>query len=615
MQRRTFLSGAVGLTGAMGLAAASASCATPPPPQTSTPAAVFDAALQRVQVELLSHEPEQATILGFSPADAGLDAAARWGAYGLLGRTARRARLEAVGAALRPFKPEDLDPVRARLRRVLLERSEGWLALEKAAGQGHLSPWGVIWGYELYPINQISGLHIGAPNLLINYHAVETTADADAYIARLETLGAALDGVIEETRADAAIAPPPRAVVEGAQAIVAAFLESSAADHPVVASYRARLAAAGLAGRYGDHAERAMRTHVQPAYQRLAAALAEIAPRAGDALGLHGRANGEEVYRLALRMQADTSLSPEEIHAIGLAETDRLARELGAACDQMGLPKGPLQDRLDALRTLPGQLYDNSDAGRAALLKDLADLVADADRRILSVFERAPQRAPVITRVPPFLEAFASGGGGQPPSLDGRKPGVYVINLKDMDNVARWSLPALTFHEATPGHIYEGEIAMSGGHPALQLFLARSNGFAEGWAMYAEKLAGELGLYEGRPGAEIGRLRSEMFRAARLVVDTGLHHYGWSQERAVAYMVNSGASRAPEARREIVRYAAWPGQAVGYKLGMRAIESARSQMQARDGAGFSIKRFHAAALATGGVPIPELLAAIATATP
>jgi uncharacterized protein (DUF885 family) len=607
MQRRTFL------TGAVGMAAASASCATQTLPESA--GAAFDQALRRVQSDLLSHEPEQATILGFSPADAGANVASRWGAYGLAGRQARRGRLEAVVAALRPFDASRLDPARARVRRVVLERSEGWLALERAAGQGHLSPWGVIWGFELYPINQISGLHIGAPNLLINYHAVETAADAEAYGARLETLGAALDAVVEEMRADAAIAPPPLAIVQGAMAIVAAFLAGAAADHPVIASFRVRLTAAGLPLAHAERAERAMLHRVQPAYERLAAALKDMASRAPDALGLSARRNGAETYQLALRMQADTSLTPEEIHAIGLEETDRLAREMAAACDRLGLPKGALQDRLDALSALPGQLYPNSDAGRAELLRDLAGLVVDADERILSVFERAPGRAPVITRVPPFLEAFASGGGGQPPSLDGRKPGVYVINLKDMDNVARWSLPALTFHEATPGHIYEGEIAMSGGHPALQLFLARSNGFAEGWAMYAEKLAGELGLYEGRQGAEIGRLRSEMFRAARLVVDTGIHHRGWTLERAVAFMVGSGASREAEARREVVRYAAWPGQAVGYKLGMLAIEHARRDAQARDGAGFSLKRFHAALLATGGVPIPELVAAVGAAQP
>ncbi len=602
MQRRTFL------TGAVGMAAVSASCATQASPESAV--AAFDQALRRVQIDLLSHEPEQATILGFSPSDAGANVLSRWGAYGLAGRQARRGRLEAVVTALRPFDVTQLDPTRARVRRVLLERSEGWLALERAAGQGHLSPWGVIWGFELYPINQISGLHIGAPNLLINYHAVETAADAEAYVARLKTLGAALDAVVEEMRADAAIAPPPFAIVQGAQAIVAAFLAGAAADHPVIASFRARLTASGLPLVYAERAERAMLQRVQPAYARLAAALQDLAPRAPEALGLSARRNGAETYQLALRMQADTSLTPDEIHSIGLEETDRLAREMAAACDRLGLPKGALQDRLDALSALPGQLYPNSDAGRAELLRDLAGLVIDADQRILRVFERAPARAPVITRVPPFLEAFASGGGGQPPSLDGRKPGVYVINLKDMDNVARWSLPALTFHEATPGHIYEGEIAMSGGHPALQLFLARSNGFAEGWAMYAEKLAGELGLYEGRQGAEIGRLRSEMFRAARLVVDTGIHHRGWTLERAVAFMVESGASREAEARREVVRYAAWPGQAVGYKLGMLAIERARRDAEARDGARFSLKRFHAALLATGGVPIPELVAAV-----
>lgn len=612
MRRRTFISGAAGL--AAGAASASDGTGARAAPSSTALNAAFDSALSRVQVDVLSHEPEQATILGFSPTDAGPDSLSRWGAYGLEGRDARTARLKAVSTALAPFDPARLDPIRARARRVLMERSEGWLALQSAAGQGGLSPWGVIWGFELYPINQISGLHIGAPNLLINYHPVHTDADAMAYVARLETLAAALDGVIDEMRADAAREPPPAVVVSGARAIVAAFMADDPPRHPVVASFRARLSAAALSPRHGDRAERALRATVLPAFGRLDGALEAIAPHAPETLGLAGRRNGPEIYRLALRMQADTDLHPEEIHRFGLEETSRLAAALAQACDRLGLPAGPLPDRLDALSALPGQLFPNSDQGRDQLLAELAALVAEADQSILNVFDQGPRRPPVISRVPPFLEAFASGGGGQPPSLDGRKPGIYVINLKDMANVPRWSIPALTFHEATPGHIYEGEIAMAGRHPALQLFLARSNAFAEGWAMYAEKLAAELGLYDSRPGGDIGRLRSEMFRAARLVVDTGIHHYGWTQSRAVAFMVDSGASREAEARREVVRYAAWPAQAIGYKLGMRAMEGARAALRARQGDRFSLKGFHSAVLGSGGLPLPELVASLAQET-
>lgn len=606
MRRRTFLEGAGGLTVGAALSPISALASA-----RADAAVAFDRALSRAQVGLLRHEPEQATILGFRAEDTGPRVLHRWGHYGVDGRTARRERLQAVVNLLQPFSETDLDPGRARIRRVLIERAQGWLDLERAAGQGHLSPWGVIWGYELYPVNQISGLHIGAPSLLINYQPVESRADADAYLDRLEGLGPALDDVIEEVTADARVLAPPRSILEGARSIAQSVVEAKPGDHPVIAAFRARLAASELPERYAAAAERAFATVVQPAYRRLLETLDALIPSAPEALSLAHRPNGEETYRLALRMQADTNLSPEEIHRIGLDEVRRLTEALNRACDALGLPAGAIPDRLSALTQRPGQLYPDTDEGRALLLSDLATLVDTANRAIPAAFDRQPARAPVIRRIPPFLEPFASGGGGQPPSLDGRKAGVYVINLRDMATVARWSLPALTFHEATPGHIYEGEIAMSGGHPSLQLFLARSNAFAEGWAMYSEVLAGELGLYDTVEGAEVGRLRSEQFRAARLVVDTGLHHFGWGYEQAVDYMVASGAARIPEAQREVLRYAAWPGQAVGYKLGMMALMEARDAIRARDGSAFALRDFHARILDTGGIPLPELLLAIA----
>ncbi|MBU6408027.1 MAG: DUF885 family protein, partial [Alphaproteobacteria bacterium] len=569
----------------------------------------FDQVLSQVQYGLLRHEPEQATILGFSERDSGPDALGRWGRYGLAGRSARRERLQQVAHRLGETTVDGLDEERAMTRAVVLERAQGWLDLEEACGQGHLSPWGVIWGFELYPVNQISGLHIGAPSLLINYHPLEARSDVRAYVRRLESLGAALDDVREEVLADAAMRPPPRLAVAGAIDVIDGFLASGGDAHPLIASLRARAQSGLMEYRPSDldAAARALDRSVFPAYRRLRDTLAELQPNAPEALGLAARAGGQDLYQRFLSMQADTSLSAAEIHRIGLEESARLAAELDAALAQEGLRDGGVQERLAQLSEAPGQVYEDSDAGREALLSDLRDMVREANESMRSAFADGPARLPEIRRVPQFLEAYASGGGGQPPSMNGRTPGVYVINLKDMSDVARWSLPALTYHEASPGHIYEGEIALSRRLPALRQFLARSNAFAEGWAMYAEKLAGELGLYADRRGGEIGRLQSELFRAERLVVDTGLHHYGWSFEEAVARMVASGAASESVARREVVRYAVWPGQAVGYKLGMINIEAARARMRERHGADFDLRRFHSHLLHSGGLPIERLV--------
>lgn len=569
-------------------------------------AAGFADVLAAVQAGLLEHEPEQATILGF--ADIGADAHQRLGEYGAAGRAARRARLQEVVLRLGAIPEAGLGAEDRTTRAVILDRARGWLDLEAACGQGHLSPWGVIWGYELYPINQISGLHIGAPSLLINYQPLATRRDATAYLNRMAALGPAMDGVLEEVQADAARRAPPRQVIAGAMEVIDAFLAVDPDSHPLVASFEARLVAAqiGNAASLTMQAAAVLRNQVYPAYQRMREALGAVLQTAPEPLGLAHWPQGQDLYQKCLWMQADTRLPAEEVHRIGLEETSRLASALDVALREEGLDRGGLQERLAALTARPSQRYESSDAGRQLLLEDLQAMVREAELRMASVFEVKSARPPAIRRIPPFLEAYASGGGGQPPSMNGQNPGVYVINLKDMSDVARWSLPALTYHEASPGHIYEGEVALGQNLPALRLFLARSNAFAEGWGLYAEALAAELGLYAAYPAGKIGWLQSELFRAVRLVIDTGLHHYGWSFEEAVARMVESGAATENVARREVLRYAVWPGQAVGYKLGQLEILAARERMRRRHGERFDLRVFHSRLLNTGGLPIPQL---------
>jgi len=570
--------------------------------------AQFDEELATVQHALLSHEPEQATLLGFSDKDAGDGYLSRWGAYGEAGRRERRGRLEAVAGVLRGFDPERLDPTRRMTRDVLLDRASGWLDLEEACGVGGLSPWGVIWGYELYPVNQISGFHIGAPSLLINQQPLASPEDAETYLARLAGMADALDAVGLEARVDAQRFPVPSRIVAGAIAVVEDFVAPAGRAHPLAASFAARLEAGSIAGgdRFADRAERILLEEVYPAYHRLRTVLLEIQKTGQEALGLASRARGDELYQAFLHMQADTALTAAEIHAIGRQETERLASQLDSALRAVGLATGPIQARLADLSTRPGQLYANSAEGREALLADLRKMVAQVNERMLIAFDGTPQRPAEIRPVPSFLDKYASGGGGQPPAMNGRTPGVFTINLREMENTPLWGLPALAFHEATPGHIYEGEVAMARELPALRVFLARSNAFAEGWAMYSEQLASELGLYAPYVGGEIGRLKSELFRANRLVVDTGLHALGWSFEEGVRFMFASCGATEDEARREVVRYAAWPGQAVGYKLGMIEILKARDRARAALGERFSLKGFHRTLLETGGVPLPFL---------
>ncbi|RME69132.1 MAG: DUF885 domain-containing protein, partial [Alphaproteobacteria bacterium] len=279
---------------------------------------------------------------------------------------------------------------------------------------------------------------------------------------------------------------------------------------------------------------------------------------------------------------------------------------MDAILDAQGYTQGSVGERMAALAREPRFLFANDDQGRTALLAYLRELVAQVERRLPAYFADLPRQRVDVRRVPAFNEAGAPGGYYDPPGLASERPGIYWINLRDMTAWPRFGLKTLTYHETLPGHHLQ--VALALGLPDLPLLrrLAPFNAYVEGWALYAERLAWEIGLYDGDPFGNLGRLQDELFRAVRLVVDTGMHAKRWSREQAIAYMHRVTGNHIDEVTREIERYMAWPGQALGYKLGMMKILELRERARAALGDSFDLSAFHHEVLRAGAMPLPVL---------
>jgi uncharacterized protein (DUF885 family) len=315
---------------------------------------------------------------------------------------------------------------------------------------------------------------------------------------------------------------------------------------------------------------------------------------------------GADFYRLGLKTYTTASLSPVEIHQTGLDLVKTLSAEIDEALHAQGLTQGSVGERLAVLGADKHYLYDNTDAAKETLIADLNTRVAAMQALLPTRFNTLPKVTVQIRRVPKAIEAGAPGGYYQRGSLDGSRPGAYYINLRDTAELARWKLPTLTYHEGIPGHHLQ--ISLMQETPGLPLLrkMAFFSGYGEGWALYAEQLAVEMGLYKDDPLGLIGQLQASLFRAVRLVIDSGLHAQGWSREQAIEYYVATLGEKRSAATSEVERYCVWPGQACSYMIGKLAWLRLRSQAQAKLGDKFDIKAFHDAGLLSGAVPLDVL---------
>jgi uncharacterized protein (DUF885 family) len=458
-----------------------------------------------------------------------------------------------------------------------------------------------------YVLSQLTGAYQEVPTFLDKQHAIETAADADAYLARLEAFAVVMDQELERARHDAGIGVvPPDFVIDTALVQMNEFLATPADKATIVQSIARRAKDKGLSPGYADKASALYTGKILPALARQAAYLKEQRPKAVHDAGVARLPKGGDYYRLALRTYTTSSLSPEQIHKTGLDLVTSLSAEIDARLKAQGFTKKSVGLRLAALSADPKYVYANTDAAKEQLIADLNLKVVAVQAKLPAWFGALPKAKVEIRRVPKAIEAGAPGGYYQSGSLDGARPGAYYINLRDTAEVPRWALPTLTFHESIPGHHLQITLANEAVGLPLIRKITHFSGYTEGWALYAEQLAVEMGMYDGDPLGHIGQLQGALFRAVRLVIDSGLHAQGWSREKAVAYYVDTLGDKESAAITEVERYCVWPGQACSYMLGKLAWLKARDHARRALGQKFDIKSFHDAGLLSGALPLPVL---------
>ena len=455
-----------------------------------------------------------------------------------------------------------------------------------------------------YVVSQQDGAYFSVPDRLDSSHTIESAADAEAYLSRLSQFATVLDNETAELKRQAA-----RGVAAPAWSLDLALgqmreLRSTAAESSTMADSVARRAQEkGISGDWRARAAKIVAQEVYPALDRQIAATAAIRPRTRAGDGVWRLPQGDAIYAAALAEATTTNFSAEEIHRIGLDQVAEISAKLDGILRTAGYTSGSVGERLGALAKAADQLYPNTDAGRAELIASLKAGVKAMYARLPKAFATLPDQPLEIRLVPPEIQDGASNGYYRQATLDGSRPAIYFINLKSTGDWPKYSLPSLTYHEGVPGHHLQLSIAQKSADLPMLRRIAFYSAYGEGWALYAEQLSDELGGYTGIERA--GYLQSFLFRAERLVVDTGMNAKRWSREQAIEHMIATTGFPRGRAQREIERYCASPGQACSYKIGHLAWLRAREKAQAALGPKFDLRQFHEV-LKEGAMPLTIL---------
>ena len=468
------------------------------------------------------------------------------------------------------------------------------------------------FGHLPFIVSQINGPLIDAPDRMQNQQTVASVADARDYLERLRGFGKLTEQVQKKLEADAAVGlVPPKAILDGALGFLDGFVAPPAVDNGLVTALAEKLE--GIEALEPEdrtalleEATATVETVVYPGYRSVAETLRGFEDRVPIGDGIWAQPGGDAFYRTAVRLLGDTDKTPDEIHGIGLAEVDRITGEMDIILRAQGYTEGTVGERMAALAGEKRFLYPDTDEGRHRILAELNRLITRVEGILPEYFATLPTQPIEVRRVPVQSQDGAPFGYYTNPSMDGSRPGIYWINLREMAAWPSYTLPTLTYHEAIPGHHFQVSLAMAQQDLPFLRQNAPFNAYAEGWALYSERLAWQAGLYKDDPFGDLGRLKDELFRAVRLVVDTGIHAKHWSREQAIEYMSSVTGNHPTEVTAEIERYMAWPGQALGYKLGMLEILNLRSKAERALGEDFDLRGFHDAVLLPGAVPMSVL---------
>ena len=472
---------------------------------------------------------------------------------------------------------------------------------------------GFEYSDHTYIFQHMNGPHTGFPTFMANLHGIESVEDAENYIARLKQTKAYLGHYIARAdgQANNSVLLPkfvyPR-IRKSAQNIISGHPFDDKGDSPLWQDFSNKINKLSLdpvdKNILANKARTALLEHVKPAYVDLIEMCDRHMKITDERDGVWKLPNGESFYNARLKHYTTTNLTADEIHQIGLNEVERIKTEMRNIMNDLGF-EGSYRSFFDKLRTSPEFVFDNDENGREAYMSQATEIIDEIKAQMDDLFITKPKADMIVKRVEPYREASAFGAFYNRPALDGSRPGTYYINLKDMNDLPIYQLQALAYHEGIPGHHMQLAIAQElEGLPRFRT-TGGQTAYIEGWALYAERIPGELGLYTD-PYQDFGRLSMEIFRAARLVVDTGIHSKKWTREQAVEYMLDNTANAEGDIRDEVDRYIVWPGQATAYKIGMLKIDELRDRAEVALGDDFEIRKFHDVILENGAVPLSIL---------
>ncbi len=464
-----------------------------------------------------------------------------------------------------------------------------------------------------YIFNQMFGTHSSIPAFLINQHRIGSEEHARAYISRLNGVGDYLGGQVQNAtrRFENGIYPPKfvyARVLDASKNVLRGAPFEDGADSPILADFRGKVDKLEIddtakAALIAD-AEAAMLGSVKPAYESLMAEMTRQGAAAGEDDGAWKLPDGATYYEDRLKAMTTTNMTAKEIHDLGLSEVARIHDEMRTIMQTVGF-KGNLQEFFTFMRDDPQFYYPDDDEGRAAYLTEAVNIIDTMRGRLDEIFITKPGAEIIVKAVEPFREATAGKAFYQRPALDGSRPGTYYANLYRMESMPTYQAEALAYHEGIPGHHMQGSIAQELENVPMFRKLGGYTAYSEGWGLYSEFVPKEMGFYAD-PYSDFGRLAMELWRAARLVVDTGLHDKRWSRQQAIDYLSENTPNSLSDATNAIERYIVMPGQATAYKIGMLEIQRLRARAEDKLGEEFDLREYHDVVLANGAVPLAVL---------
>lgn len=556
---------------------------------------------------ILSSAPEWASRLGVDETVAGEGFERRLSSYSPAANAAQRSLPQELRAELNDIDRALLTGTDADTWDVL-ESTYAFAARQNALGIGTASLLGLS---PPYAVNPLFSPQINLPRLFASELVVSSTDDVESFLARLAELPGAIGGVADQVEEDSkAGVTPPAFILNAVAASARRLTASEASQHPICEALgqqtRANRTLSVLSHESVERCTALLTEAVFPAFQQFADRMDGLAASASNHAGIWQQSAGTELYQIALAYYGAGDLDAEGIHELGLKEVARIEDEMDQILRELGLAEGSIVSRVTELSNRPEHQIPDTEQARELLLQELRGFVDTVLEVSEPWFDGVPHQPIEVRRIPEYEQDAAAGAYYTMPSIDGTRPGTFWINLKETSDWTRFALKTLVVHEAIPGHHFQASVQLDEGDLPLIRNMMFFSDTGEGWALYAEALAEEMGLYKDDPASNLGRLRAELYRAARLVVDTGLHHKRWSRHQAIDWMVSITGETESSIAREVDRYAAWPGQAVSYKLGMIRIQQLRAHAEQALGVHFDVASFHSEILRAGSMPLAVL---------